>query len=117
MVRCIQTKSRGTNTPCGSISRAPEEAAGRVPREFDNDSLATHPQLRQCAEARHGPIVEFLFDQGQVREPLYQGEDGLLSFDTRQMRSQAQMFVAAKRLVPDVLSANVEAVGLGIRVG
>ena len=27
------------------------------------------------------------------------------------------MFVATKRLVPDVLSANVEAVGLGIRVG
>jgi len=58
-----------------------------------------------------------LFDQGQVREPLYQGKDSLLSFDTRQMCSQAQMFVATKRLVPDVLSANVEAVGLGIRVG
>jgi hypothetical protein len=68
----------------------------RVRDELDKYSLSTHPKLLQCAEARHGPIVEFLFDQGEVWEAPCQGEDCLLSFDTRQMRSQAQMFVATK---------------------
>src|ERR1700688_4755387 len=108
MVRRIQTSVASKRLAARSVA-LPRRQPAESPAKCDDDSLATHPELRQCAEARHGPIVEFLFDQGQAREPLYQGEDSLLSFDTRQMRSQAQMFVAAKRLVPDVLSANVEA--------
>jgi hypothetical protein len=67
------------------MARPPRPHRELRPNGLTQDSLAPHPQLHQCAEGRHGPIVELLFNQGQVREPLYQAKDGLLSFDTGQI--------------------------------
>jgi hypothetical protein len=67
--------------PIGRVDRPRSTLTGRV---------APSGETAHGAEARHGPVAEFLFDQGQFREPVYQGEDSHVSFDTRQMCSQAQ---------------------------